>query len=55
MLGEVPICVRAIVQAGSTVVSYIPKYAIASGYLAKIFDKRGIEHYEKLKSEKKFH
>lgn len=45
----------AIIQAGSVVVKDIPKYAIAGGHPAKVFKYRDIEHYEKLKKEKKFH
>lgn len=45
----------AIIQAGSVVTSNIEKYAIAGGHPAKIFSKRDIDHYTKLKSEKKFH
>ena len=37
------------------VVGEIEKYAIAGGHPAKEFKKRNIEHYEKLKKEKKFH
>jgi len=45
----------AIIQAGSTVTSDIPKGAIAGGHPAKVFDTRDMEHYEKLKSEGEFH
>jgi len=45
----------AIIQAGSVVVSNIPKYAIAGGHPARVFKYRNINHYEKLKAEKKFH
>ena len=45
----------AIIQAGSVVVSDIEKYAIAGGHPAKIFKYRDIDHYKKLKKEKKFH
>jgi chloramphenicol O-acetyltransferase type B len=55
ILGGVKIGEGAIIQAGSVVVSDIPKYAIAGGHPAKIFKYRNIEHYEKLKKEKKFH
>jgi len=44
----------AIIQAGSTITSDIPKYAIAGGHPAKVFKYRDIKHYEKLKKEKKF-
>jgi acetyltransferase-like isoleucine patch superfamily enzyme len=45
----------AIIQAGSVVVKSIPKGAIAGGHPAKVFKYRNMDHYEKLKSEKKFH
>ena len=45
----------AIIQAGSVVVSDIPKYAIAGGHPAEVFSYRDEEHYERLKSEGKFH
>ena len=45
----------AIIQAGSTVVRDIEKYAIAGGHPAKVFKYRDIDHYEKLKNEGKFH
>ena len=45
----------AIIQAGSVVVKDIEKYAIAGGHPAKVFKYRDIDHYEKLKKEKKFH
>jgi acetyltransferase-like isoleucine patch superfamily enzyme len=54
LLGGVTIGEGAIIQAGSVVVSDIPKYAIAGGHPAKVFKYRDIEHYEKLKTEKKF-
>lgn len=55
ILGGVEVGEGAIIQAGSVVVSNIPKYAIAGGHPAKVFKFRDIEHYKKLKSEKKFH
>ena len=45
----------AIIQAGSVVVKDIEKYAIAGGHPAEVFKYRDIDHYEKLKHEKKFH
>ena len=45
----------AIIQAGSVVVSDIPKCAIAGGHPAEVFSHRDEEHYERLKSEGKFH
>jgi acetyltransferase-like isoleucine patch superfamily enzyme len=44
----------AIIQAGSVVVSDIPKCAIAGGHPAKVFAYRDKERYENLKSEGKF-
>jgi len=55
VLGGVRIGEGAIVQAGSVVVSDIPKYAIAGGHPAKVFKYRDIKHYEKLKKEGRFH
>lgn len=45
----------AILQAGSVVVKDVPKYAIAGGSPAKVFSQRDKEHYERLKSEGRFH
>ena len=45
----------AIIQGGSVVHGEIPPYAIAGGNPAKVFKYRNIEHFEKLKAEKKFH
>lgn len=44
----------AIVQAGSVVVSDVPRCAIVGGHPAKVFKYRNIEHYEKLKEEHAF-
>lgn len=55
ILAGVTIGEGAIIQAGSVVVSDIPKYAIAGGHPAKVFSSRNKEHYKKLKSEGKFH
>tara|TARA_R110002020_G_scaffold183864_5_gene380384 strand:+ start:712 stop:1221 length:510 start_codon:yes stop_codon:yes gene_type:complete len=55
VLGGVRIGEGAIIQAGSCVVSDIPKYAIAGGHPAKVFSQRNIFHYEELKSLQKFH
>lgn len=43
-----------IVQAGSVVSSDIPAYAIAGGNPARVFKYRDIEHFKKLKKEKKW-
>jgi acetyltransferase-like isoleucine patch superfamily enzyme len=55
ILGGVTIGEGAIVQAGSVVVSDIPKFAIAGGHPAKVFRQRNTEHYLRLKKAKKFH
>ena len=55
ILGGVTIEEGAIIQAGSVVVSDIPKCAIAGGNPAKVFKYRDIEHYEALKANKQFH
>lgn len=55
ILGNVTIGEGAIIQAGSVVVSNIPKYAIAGGNPARVFKMRDIEHYERLKQLGKFH
>ncbi len=55
ILSGVTIGEGSIIQAGSTVVSDIPKYGIAGGHPAKVFKFRDEAHYEKLKSEGKFH
>ena len=55
ILGGVTIGEGAIIQAGSCVVSNVPKYSIAGGHPAKVFKTRNIEHYEKCKQEGKFH
>lgn len=44
----------AIIQAGSVVLSDIPKCAIAGGHPAKVFKMRDISHYEELKEKGKF-
>lgn len=55
ILGGVNIGEGAIIQAGSVVCKSIPPYAIAGGHPAVPFKYRDIEHYQKLKNEKKFH
>jgi acetyltransferase-like isoleucine patch superfamily enzyme len=54
ILGGVRIEEGAIVQAGSVVAKDIPKCAIAGGQPAEVFKYRDIDHYERLKREKKF-
>ena len=55
ILGGVTIGEGAIIQAYSTVVSDIPKGAIAGGHPAKVYRYRDMDHYFKLKKEGKFH
>lgn len=55
ILGGVTIGEGAIIQAGAVVSSSIPAFAIAGGNPAKPFKKRDIEHYNRLKEQKKFH
>lgn len=54
VLGGVTLGEGCVVQAGSVVVSNIPKCAVVGGSPAKVFKMRDIEHYEKLKSERLF-
>ena len=54
ILGGVTLGEGAIIQAGSVVVSNIPKCSIAGGHPAKVFKKRNEYHYYKLKDENKF-
>ena len=55
ILGGVKLGEGSIIQAGSVVVNDIPKYGIAGGHPARVFKFRDIEHYEKLKKDKKFY
>lgn len=54
ILSGVKIGEGAIIQAGSVVVSDIPKCAIAGGHPAKVFKYRDLAHYERLKEEGQF-
>lgn len=54
VLGGAIIREGAIIQAGSVVVGEIAPMSIAGGHPAKVFKMRDIEHYERLKKEKKF-
>lgn len=45
----------AIIQAGSIVSSNIPSYGIAGGNPARVFKYRDIDHYNKLRSQNRFH
>lgn len=52
--GNVHIGEGAIVAIGSVVVMDVPPYAIVGGNPAKIIKYRDIDHFEKLKAEKRF-
>lgn len=54
ILGGVTIGEGAIIQAGAVVVSDISPCAVAGGSPAKVFKYRNREHYEDLKSKKRF-
>lgn len=54
VLAGVSIAEGAIIQSNSVVVDDIPKGAIAGGHPAKVFKYRDMDHYEKLKRERKF-
>lgn len=54
ILGGVTIQEGAIVQAGSVVTTDVPRCAIVGGHPAKPFKYRDIEHYNRLKNERKF-
>lgn len=53
--GNVKVGEGAIVAIGSVVVKDVPPYAIVGGNPAKVIKYRDIEHFMKLKMEKKFH
>ncbi len=55
ILGGITIGEGAIIQAGSVVCKNIPPYVIAGGHPATEFSRRDIQHYERLKKEKKYH
>jgi acetyltransferase-like isoleucine patch superfamily enzyme len=55
ILGGVTIEEGAIIQAGSCVVSDVPRCAIAGGHPAKVFKYRNVDHYDRLVREGKFH
>ena len=54
VLGGAVIGEGAIIQAGSVVIGEIPPMSIAGGHPAKVFKYRDIDHYKKLKDERKF-
>ena len=53
--GNVHIGEGAIVAIGSVVVKDVPPYAIVGGNPASIIKYRDIDHFKKLKEERKFH
>jgi len=55
VVGNVHIGEGAIIAAGAVVSKNVPKYAIVAGNPAKVVKYRNIEHYEKLKEQRKFH
>ena len=55
VVGNVTIGEGAIIAAGAVVSKDVPKCAIVGGNPAKVIKYRDIEHYNKLKEEKKFH
>ncbi|WP_273162910.1 acyltransferase [Bacteroides fluxus] len=55
IVGDVTIGEGVIVAAGSVVCKDVPDYAIVGGNPAKVIKYRDIEHYNRLKSERKFH
>lgn len=55
VLGGVVIGEGSIIQAGSVVTESVPKYAISGGHPSKVFKCRDIDHYKKLKEERRFH
>ncbi len=54
ILGGVTVGEGAIIQAGAVVIKNVPKYSIVGGNPAKVIKQRDIEHYLRLKNEKKF-
>ena len=55
VVGNVTIGEGTIVAAGAVVTKDVPKCAIVGGNPARVIKYRDIEHYEKLKSEGKYH
>lgn len=54
LMGGITIGEGAIVQAGSVVVSDVPRCAIVGGHPARQFAMRDVEHYERLVAERRF-
>lgn len=55
VLGGVTIGDGAIIQAGSCVVSDVPRCAVVGGHPARVFKHRDIAHYERLVAAGRFH
>jgi len=55
IMGNITVGEGAIIGAGSVVTKDIPACAIVGGNPAKIIKYRDIDHYNLLKSQKKFH
>lgn len=55
IVGNVHVGEGAILAAGAVVTKDVPKCAIVGGNPAQVLKYRDVEHYEKLKSEKRFH
>lgn len=55
IVGDVVIGEGAIAAAGSVIVKDVPPFAIVGGNPARIIKYRNIDHYNRLKREKKFH
>lgn len=53
--GNITIGEGAIIAIGSVVVKDVPDFAIVGGNPAKVIKYRDIEHFKKLKAERKFH
>ena len=53
--GNVTIGEGAIVAIGSVVVKDVPPFAVVGGNPAKVIKYRDVDHYNRLKQEKKFH
>tara|TARA_B100001250_G_scaffold52689_1_gene41047 strand:+ start:5144 stop:5308 length:165 start_codon:yes stop_codon:yes gene_type:complete len=54
-LGGVTIGEGAIIQTSCLIYKDVPPYAIMGGNPGKIIKNRNVDHYKKLKAEKKFH
>jgi acetyltransferase-like isoleucine patch superfamily enzyme len=54
ILGGTTVGEGAIIQAGSVVVSDVPRLALAGGHPATVFSSRDAERYERLKAQGRF-